>query len=99
MTSNKDPRLLQMADTLEALNISKSILYFLAYRGVAKREEFIEVLQSFTKHTPDYLIDEMVERERDLDQWMRMLPVQGSRYSRPPVTHRRARESGQFVVT
>ena len=75
MAPKTDPRLLHQADTLEALNISKSILYFLIYKGIATREDFMEVLQSFTKFAPEHLIDEMQFREGELDDWIRKLPV------------------------
>lgn len=76
MAPKTDPRLLQMADAQEALNISKSILYFLIHKGIATREDFMEVLQSFTQQAPDHLIDEMRGRESDLDDWIRKLPVE-----------------------
>jgi|GEM_PF-2198083 len=65
-----------MADTLEALNINKSILYFLIHKSIATRKDFMEVLQPFTQQAPDHLIDEVRSRESDLDDWIRKLPVE-----------------------
>lgn len=60
---HKNPHLVALADTLEALNLCKAMAYLMVSNKLVTQDEFMATLQMFTKHAPDYLIEEMYRRE------------------------------------
>ncbi|WP_103035210.1 hypothetical protein [Castellaniella caeni] len=76
---HESPRLLPLVDTWEALNLSKTLLYFLVRSGAVKRDEFIDVLQTFTQCAPPYLYDELHQRQEETRSWLSQIPVDKKR--------------------
>lgn len=72
---HESPRLLPLVDTWEALNLSKTLLYFIKHRGLATNDEIMEVLQTFTQHAPPYLYDELHQRQEGMRSWLSSIPV------------------------